>query len=382
MRISKPLIVISSTLLVSGALAFLYWFSAWRAAHKLESAVFHRNIAAVDSSFDWPRILSSLSDSIPASFGDPNAMRIGKIVQTSFKQYYLGSVMQDGWAKARVASSGFTKLNQYRLVMTTGTTYKLSREGLEWRVTTIMPTHRQAKRIGVHLLMWIHHQSSINLHDGALYFDNPRYGARLTSVSQRVMTFAVSTSIEPWKVAYVVQSPPRRNCLQRNGFADPCSTIWRFNMVTLKGSLLYDEQGIARKHPDLSQTRRQYTVAFSPNGRTLYFESPGGATSDEIWAIPIHTHEPHAVMYGSGLRVIRHGAFTAGDLLVNQHRYWVAPDFGSYNPWVLARPDGKRLAMCRCSLKSAKKWLPRLYDRLPSCTPGILKYIPACRVKR
>ncbi|MBI5426785.1 MAG: PD40 domain-containing protein [Nitrospinae bacterium] len=85
---------------------------------------------------------------------------------------------------------------------------------------------------------------------------------------------------------------------------------------------------------------------FSPDGKTVYFETRDGQLSGAIHAVGIDGGGARFVAPGRGLRVIKRVGMEemkglAGHLLVEQHRYFFSG--GSYDwHWVIA-PDGKTL---------------------------------------
>ncbi|MBV9772638.1 MAG: PD40 domain-containing protein [Gemmatimonadetes bacterium] len=77
---------------------------------------------------------------------------------------------------------------------------------------------------------------------------------------------------------------------------------------------------------------------FSPDGRRVYFLSSAWATSGAVHAVELASGRERFVAAGNSLEVVPSGRY-AGDLLVEQHRYFLAG--GSYD-WVwLLTPEGK-----------------------------------------
>ncbi|HLB56145.1 MAG TPA: hypothetical protein VJK30_02265 [Coxiellaceae bacterium] len=61
-------------------------------------------------------------------------------------------------------------------------------------------------------------------------------------------------------------------------------------------------------------------LSFSPDNRTLYFETSAWVTSGAIHAVNVDGKYLQFVTDGGEYRIVRHGVYT-GDLIVNQHRY-------------------------------------------------------------
>ena len=79
---------------------------------------------------------------------------------------------------------------------------------------------------------------------------------------------------------------------------------------------------------------------FSGDGKRIYFLSAAWATSAAVHVIDVTTGAEHFVLPGNSLEILRQGEY-AGDLLVSQHRYFLAG--GSYD-WIwLFRPDGREV---------------------------------------
>ena len=81
---------------------------------------------------------------------------------------------------------------------------------------------------------------------------------------------------------------------------------------------------------------------FSLDGGFVYIAAQAWATSTAIHQVNVSTGKTRFVVAGSLRGVLRNGPFR-GFLVVNQHRYHPAPDFGSYNPDFIVRPDGKEI---------------------------------------
>jgi dipeptidyl aminopeptidase/acylaminoacyl peptidase len=79
---------------------------------------------------------------------------------------------------------------------------------------------------------------------------------------------------------------------------------------------------------------------FSLDGGYIYFEASAWATSSAVHQISLRTGRVRFVTDGSLFGVIRNGRWR-GHLVVGQHRYFGPPQYGSYDPVSVIRPDGK-----------------------------------------
>jgi len=89
-----------------------------------------------------------------------------------------------------------------------------------------------------------------------------------------------------------------------------------------------------------------HNLQFSPNSKTLYFETSAWVTSGAIHAVDIDGNHLRFVTDGSELRVVQSGSYK-GDIIVNQHRYRFKGDtpLGSYNWDWLFTPTGKQIKL-------------------------------------
>ncbi len=89
-----------------------------------------------------------------------------------------------------------------------------------------------------------------------------------------------------------------------------------------------------------------HNLQFSPNGKTLYFETSAWVTSGAIHAVDVDGNHLRFVTDGSELRVVQSGPYK-DDIIVNQHRYRFKGDtpLGSYNWDWLFTPTGKQIKL-------------------------------------
>lgn len=79
---------------------------------------------------------------------------------------------------------------------------------------------------------------------------------------------------------------------------------------------------------------------FSLDGGFVYVESEAWVTSPAIHQVNVKTGVHKFVTAGALWQVIRAGKYR-GYLLVQKHEYHPGPDYGSFNPVYIVRPDGK-----------------------------------------
>ena len=83
-----------------------------------------------------------------------------------------------------------------------------------------------------------------------------------------------------------------------------------------------------------------HDLAFSPDGRLLYFLSTHCMTSLAVHRVDLESGKRSFVCLGNSLEVVTRGGY-AGYLVVTQHRYFVGG--GSYDwPWLFT-PDGTEI---------------------------------------
>jgi dipeptidyl aminopeptidase/acylaminoacyl peptidase len=98
---------------------------------------------------------------------------------------------------------------------------------------------------------------------------------------------------------------------------------------------------------------------FSLDGGFVYVEAQAWATSGAIHQIDVATGRERFVVDGWLYGVLRNGRYR-GHLVVGQHKYHGAPNYGSYNPVSVFRPDGtKVLTVPGSELDDGTESLPR-----------------------
>ena len=102
-----------------------------------------------------------------------------------------------------------------------------------------------------------------------------------------------------------------------------------------------------------SKEPQQNLVEFSrltlaPDGKTLFFQAAGWATSGAIHALEIASGKSRFVTAGGISCVVMAGKYR-GDLVVEKHRYFVQG--GSYDALYLVDPKGKEIGLVALSAK-------------------------------
>lgn len=80
----------------------------------------------------------------------------------------------------------------------------------------------------------------------------------------------------------------------------------------------------------------------SPDKTKVYFMSVAWATSYSIHAVDVKTKSEHFVCDGNSLKVVTQGPYF-GDLIVNQHRYYGPPNYGSYDDFYIVDEHGNEI---------------------------------------
>jgi hypothetical protein len=106
--------------------------------------------------------------------------------------------------------------------------------------------------------------------------------------------------------------------------------IWLYNFSTKK------EQRLVKDNFECDKPKKRIVdpdyLLFSPDSRTLYFETSAWTTSGAVHAVDANGKNLRFVTDGDDLRIVQSGPYK-GDLIVNQHRYRFKGDtpLGSYN---------------------------------------------------
>lgn len=120
--------------------------------------------------------------------------------------------------------------------------------------------------------------------------------------------------------------------------------IWIINLIQMKKRLLVRNQYSC---DDMSKVIiNPNHLKFSPDSKTLYFETSAWDTSDAIHMVDVDGSHLKFVTDGNEYRVVQNGKYK-GDLIVNQHRYRFDGDtpLGSYDWDWLYTPGGKQIKL-------------------------------------
>jgi hypothetical protein len=134
------------------------------------------------------------------------------------------------------------------------------------------------------------------------------------------------------------------NCFYSSEKGDQADEIWIVNAKEMTKKLLVAPHFSCG---DVSNVIIDpHNLQFSPNSKTLYFETSAWVTSGAIHAVDTDGHHLRFVTDGGELRVVQSGPYK-GDLIVNQHRYRFKGDtpLGSYNWDWLFTPTGKQIKL-------------------------------------
>ena len=142
------------------------------------------------------------------------------------------------------------------------------------------------------------------------------------------------------KSNYIIPS----NCFYFSEKGEQTDEIWIVNTEEMTKKLLVAPHFSCR---DVSKIIIDpHNLHFSPNSKTLYFETSAWVTSGAIHAVDVDGSHLRFVTDGGELRVVQSGPYK-GDIIVNQHRYRFKGNtpLGSYNWDWLFSPTGKQIKL-------------------------------------
>lgn len=131
-----------------------------------------------------------------------------------------------------------------------------------------------------------------------------------------------------------------KNCFYFFSKGDHADEIWMVDTDTMTKKLLvlpYFTCGDVTK-----VILDPHHLRFSPDNKTLYFETSAWVTSGAVHAINVDGKNERFVIDGDELHIVQTGKYK-GDLIVNQHRYH--DKGGSYNWDWLFTPLGKQIKL-------------------------------------
>ncbi len=105
------------------------------------------------------------------------------------------------------------------------------------------------------------------------------------------------------------------------------------------GRVLIRGQATAPQDPKRAFHSFDHPV-WSLDGDYIYVEASAWATSPAVHQVNIKTRAERFVVDGGVQSIIRTGPYR-GMLLVGRHKYHPGPQFGSYDPVDVVRPDGE-----------------------------------------
>lgn len=134
------------------------------------------------------------------------------------------------------------------------------------------------------------------------------------------------------------------NCFYFSQKGDQADEIWILNTKEITTKLLVAPHFSCG---DVSNVIIDpHNLQFSPNSKTLYFETSAWVTSGAIHSVDVDGNHLRFVTDGSELRVVQSGPYK-DNIIVNQHRYRFRGDvpLGSYNWDWLFTPTGKQIKL-------------------------------------
>ncbi len=142
------------------------------------------------------------------------------------------------------------------------------------------------------------------------------------------------------KSDYIIPS----NCFYFFEKGDHANEIWIISVNEMTKKLLVAPHFNCK---DVSKAILDpHNLQFSPDSKTLYFETSAWVTSGAVHAVDANGKHIRFVTDGGDLRIVQYGPYK-GDLIVNQHRYRFKGDtpLGSYNwDWIFT-PTGKQIKL-------------------------------------
>ena len=122
-----------------------------------------------------------------------------------------------------------------------------------------------------------------------------------------------------------------------DSYGDSRTSLWIADMASGASRQLLASQPAGEMTTTLAA---MWEPEFSLDGGFIYVESEAWVTSPAIHQVNVKTGTHRFVTAGALWQVVRTGKYR-GYLLVQKHEYHPAPDYGSFNPVYIVRPDGK-----------------------------------------
>jgi sugar lactone lactonase YvrE len=172
---------------------------------------------------------------------------------------------------------------------------------------------------------------SVHVSDGDLFIVAADGGFRQLTTSHDIRDPLLSPD-GAW-VAYV--RDPTAPAPGDTEEATDASELWLMDSATGQGRRLLANQPSEQPKENLTDFNG---LAFSPDGRTLYFLTAAWVTSNALHRIDLESGARRYLSDANSLLVIPDGPH-AGQLIVSKHRY--LPGGGSYDHFWLLSPEGK-----------------------------------------
>jgi len=97
-----------------------------------------------------------------------------------------------------------------------------------------------------------------------------------------------------------------------------------------------------QKRPPIESFGRMYESVFSLDNKTVYFTTYAWVTSSAVFSIDLATRKLTYITDGNSLSVVQNGPYK-GMLIVSKHRYYDAPNYGSYDHDYIVNLKGDEL---------------------------------------
>ena len=142
------------------------------------------------------------------------------------------------------------------------------------------------------------------------------------------------------KSNYIISS----NCFYFSAKGDRADEIWIVNTRKMTKKLLVAPHFSCKEPSKIIID--PHNLQFSPDSKTLYFETSAWVTSGAVHAVDVNGSHLRFVTDGADLRVVQSGPYKGG-IIVNQHRYRFKGDtpLGSYDWDWLFTPEGKQIKL-------------------------------------
>lgn len=309
--------------LVLLACAAAYWASAKYSAERFLAALAARDTTALNAELDWEQLLPAVAKDVATSFPDPNARNLSSLIEATYKNNFL-RIVRTSKAPIHALYSGFTNVDEYTVITSSGNRWIFRRHGVRWVVDRLEPTPENAVKIAIVAIATADPDATLNILARDIYFGRAEYGCRLTATAD-VTSFDAS----PPLIAYV-----RTVELAH-------TQLWLLHEDTFKNELAVD--GKQKEQFSGPSTEGQRSLTFSADGHYLYFAADAWTTSGVIVELDINTRKTRFVEPGNLVQAIGQGKY-AGNLLVVQNRHHPPPEFGLYEQAVVIDRQGKELA--------------------------------------